>query len=137
MDTSTMFDATVAGVNGAIGKLTVRAEYDSTKPYEVKFGFQDPGKTVDAATWTFGRDILREGLLKTAEKPAGHGDVKCGMSGKDVLLMLSSPFGTAEIAFQLRDMQIFVNNIYVIVPEGSEGVEEDLDAELAKLLEDK
>lgn len=136
MDTSYITEGTCLDANGETGRLQVRMDYDSDSPYEVLFTFCN----TDGSTprrWTFSRDLLKQGLTTTASKPAGTGDVKCGMSGKDFVVILDSPWGHAEIAVQHQEIQLFVNNAYAIVPEGTEHVPFDLDAELEKLLEGK
>lgn len=136
MDTSYMTEGTCLDANGETGRLLVRMDYDSGTPYEVRFTFSNTDGS-SPRHWTFSRDLLKQGLLATASKPAGTGDVKCGMSGKDFVVILDSPWGHAEITVQHWEIQLFTNNAYAIVPDGKEHVPFDLDAELEKLLEGK
>lgn len=138
METSAIFETVTTSDEGHLTKIHILADYSDLRPYEVKFTFCDYGKGPGpySPVWVFGREILRDGLHTAIGKPAGSGDVKCGMNGTDFLVILDSPFGNAEFALPWREVAIFVNNMYVMVPEGKEAGE-DLDAELAQLLEGK
>lgn len=139
METSTRFETVTTSDENKLIKIHVQADYDSNRPYEVQFVFCDYGKPPSAVSpvWVFSRELLQEGLHTSIEKPAGTGDVQCGMLGIDFIVRLNSPFGNAEFALPWREVAIFVNAMYVMVPEGKENVPFDPDAELKALLEGK
>lgn len=139
MQTSTRFETVTTSDQGKLTKIHVQADYSSDRPYEVRFVFCDYGKapSVVSPVWVFSRELLHEGLHTSIEKPAGAGDVQCGMLGIDFIVRLNSPFGNAEFALPWREVAIFVNAMYTMVPEGKEQTAFDPDAELKALLEGK
>ena len=118
--------------------LPVRAElrYDVNDAYAVQVAFQTgtSGGPHDVVEWTFGRQLLGDGVGSAA----GEGDVQVWpstSSGESVVcLSLSSPTGRALFEVPLRALVSFLGRTYDAVPAGSEGVHLDLDAELALLL---
>lgn len=118
--------------------LPVRAElrYDVNDPYAVQVAFRTgtTGGPHDTVEWTFGRQLLGDGVSRAA----GEGDVRVWpsiSSGEPVVcLSLTSPTGQALFEVPLRALVSFLERAYGAVPAGSEGAHVDLDAELALLL---
>jgi hypothetical protein len=86
-------------------------------------------------TWSFARDLLAQGLYD----PAGDGDVlvwPClGRSGEAVVVIeLRSPSGAAMLQTPSRTVQEFVDDVFMVVPEGREHEWIDFDQLVAHLL---
>ncbi|MFI9051502.1 SsgA family sporulation/cell division regulator [Streptomyces sp. NPDC053427] len=106
--------------------------YDRTDPYAVHLVFP-PAASLDGAevVWTFGRDLLAEGLRRTA----GAGDVHiwpCGIDG--VVVEFHTAGGMALVQFEARDLRLFLIRSYAVVDKGDEARHLDVDADLAALL---
>lgn len=110
-----------------VGDVAVGAEfrYTTRDPYAVQATFCRNG--FGRVVWTFARELLAVGLAR----PAGIGDVQIEPDGSSVVLILSSPEGTAELVAQAADVRRFVSRTLSIVPLGAEPTYVDLDAELA------
>lgn len=84
--------------------------------------------------WTFGRDLLADGL----EGPAGCGDVRVWVDAEKpgrFWLELSSPSGLARLAFNTEEVAGFLAATYDVVPAEWESAYIDWPAELAALTE--
>ncbi|MFJ9412664.1 SsgA family sporulation/cell division regulator [Streptomyces sp. NPDC101227] len=106
--------------------------YDLTDPYAVRLVFP-PAASLDGAevAWTFGRELLAEGLRRTA----GAGDVQiwpCGIDG--VVVEFHTADGMALVQFEARDLRLFLAWSYAVVEKGGEARHLDVDADLAALL---
>jgi hypothetical protein len=114
--------------------LPVRASmsYDARDPYAVRVAFHTG--TGDAVQWTFGRQLLTDGVTA----PTGDGDVRTWPAttdlGQVVCLALSSPSGSALFEVPVPELVEFLTMTYAAVPTGSESDHVDVDAELAELL---
>ena len=114
--------------------LPVRASlsYDATDPYAVRVAFHTG--TGDAVQWTFGRQLLTDGVTA----PSGDGDVRTWPAATDlgpvVCLALSSPSGNALFEVPVPELVEFLTMTYAAVPTGSESDHVDVEAELAELL---
>lgn len=118
----------------AEGSSTVEAKlrYHSGDPYAVTIIFLVGLKEV---SWTFGRDLLLDGL----RGPAGHGDVRLrplldSHGHAVVMIELHSPGGAALVQAPARDLHRFVGRMTTLVGLGSEAKHLDLDAEVAAIL---
>lgn len=104
--------------------------YEPAEPYEVKL-FICGGEIV---AWTFGRDLLVEGLWR----PAGLGDVqvwpRCDGHKPDLLIGLSSEAGEATLAANRATVAAFVGRTKRVVPLGAESAWLDVDAAVEQLL---
>lgn len=103
--------------------------YDPADPYALTMIFKTGTVPV---RWTFGRDLLLNGIYE----PTGEGDVHVwpclGSDGSAVVIFeLNSPDGDVFVQASSRDVSQFVNAMLVSVPEGTEGNHVDLDAELS------
>lgn len=119
------------------GSAFARLEYDHDNSNEVRIMFgADESMSPSFASWTFGRDLLRDGLDHKVDNRAGEGDVKCSLSDGETgyLILLSSPDGQAEILFPLGDIKLFVTATDNLFPQ-RDLTDEELDAELAALLD--
>ncbi|ARF58558.1 SsgA family sporulation/cell division regulator [Streptomyces gilvosporeus] len=106
--------------------------YDRTDPLAVHLAFP-PAASLDGAevVWTFGRDLLAEGL----RRPAGAGDVRiwpCGIDG--AVVEFHAAGGMAVVQFAARDLRLFLSRSYAVVEKGGEARHLDVDGDLADLL---
>lgn len=113
--------------------VPVRLGYRPSDPWAVTAVF----RTVDGdVTWVFGRELLEEGL----SGPAGEGDVAVWpvttQNGRLLYLSLASPNGSALLEADPDLVREFLDRTYVHVPHGTESSNLDLDAELARLVDD-
>lgn len=106
--------------------------YHRQDPFAINMTFLTPDESL---TWTFGRDLLIEGLRRTT----GDGDVciapAVSPTGQRVVLItLSSPDG--RLILQARQSQIaeFVDRSLAVVPLGEEVHNLDIDALVSQLL---
>jgi len=115
--------------------LPVEAElhYDVRDPYAAVVVFHTVRGPV---RWTFGRELLVDGMLE----PAGDGDVHVwpclDEAGHAVIAIeLISTQGCALLQARLGDVIRFVDRITAAVPQGTECEHLDVDAAIAALLD--
>ena len=113
--------------------VPVRLGYRPADPWAVTAVF----RTADGdVTWVFGRELLEEGLAG----PSGEGDVAVWpvstAVGTLLYLSLASPNGSALLEADPVAVREFLDRTYVHVPAGTESSRFDLDAELARLVDD-
>jgi hypothetical protein len=113
------------------------AEYDKNDPYAVRLSFPAahhpaaPAQAADVPSWTFGRELLDDGL----REPAGDGDVHVWPCGPDlVMIELRSEAGSALLAVAARELRTFLFLSYAEVPPGYEGGYLELDRLLHDLM---
>lgn len=120
--------------SSATRPVQVHLSFDSADAHVILMSLQtSTGRTV---TWHFGRDLLHAGTTRSA----GEGDVTVqpapGNSGL-LLLTLRSPDGTsATFATPTAVATTFLARTFAAVPAGLEFAQVDLDAELAKILDE-
>lgn len=116
-------------LNADGGGVAVSAEfrYTTRDPYAVQVTFCRPG--FNPVVWAFARDLLVVGLAR----PVGLGDVRIAPQDSSVVLSLSSPEGTAQLAAQATDVHRFVSRMLDVIPLGAESTFLDIDAEIAHL----
>jgi Streptomyces sporulation and cell division protein, SsgA len=117
---------------GQSSSLEAELVYEPSDPFAVTTVFKTGSQAV---TWTFGRDLLVDGIYH----PAGDGDVHvwpCLSSEGDavVIIELCSPDGELLVQARSRDINRFVNAMLESVPQGRETEHVDLDAMLGDLL---
>lgn len=109
--------------------------YSAEDPYAVTVTFtDDDGEPV---TWTFGRDLLAEGMVAREQPITGAGDVAFfGTSNTSGYLWmgLSSPDGEALFALRRRTVRRFLRHSYRLVPPGTEPARLDLVGAIGRLL---
>ncbi|MCZ4120215.1 SsgA family sporulation/cell division regulator [Streptomyces sp. H39-S7] len=99
--------------------LPTRLLYRAADPYAVEAVFKSQQGHV---TWTFGRDLLADGLFGRS----GNGDVTIrtsagGCDGEpQTFIELRSPEGTALVSFSRARVEEFLNQTISIVPRGTE-----------------
>jgi hypothetical protein len=126
---------------GACLEFPVTFEYDRRDPYAVRLAFPptrhparpdpDPDRESDILSWTFGRELIAEGLHGTA----GAGDVHvwpCGL--ETVMLELRVDTGSAMLAVPSRELRTFLFLSYAEVPPGYESRYLELDQALHDLM---
>ncbi|HYO41344.1 MAG TPA: SsgA family sporulation/cell division regulator [Nocardioidaceae bacterium] len=120
-------------IDGAGSATPIEAElhYDPSDPYAVTAVFLTGDSPV---RWTFGRDLLLEGIAE----PAGDGDVHVwpcmDADGRPVVLMeLCSPDGEALIQARTEQLAAFLDRVTAAVPPGSEPRLLDIDSALAAI----
>lgn len=104
--------------------------FDPADPFAVTMVFRNASQEV---RWTFGRELLLEGMYE----PTGDGDVHVwpclSASGSAVVIVeLCSPDGELLVQAPTRTISTFVNRMLASVPDGQEAAYVDLDAELAR-----
>ncbi len=108
--------------------------FDPADPFAVTMVFRTG---VQEVRWTFGRDLLVEGLYE----PTGDGDVHVwpclSSNGSAVVIVeLCSPDGELLVQAGSRQVNTFVGKMLAAVPDGHEAAFVDFDTELARILAD-
>jgi hypothetical protein len=112
--------------SGAATPIEAELRYDPADPYAVTTVFMTGASQV---RWTFGRELLAEGLYE----PSGDGDVHVwpclDSSGHAVVIIeLCSPDGEALVQAKSGDLRRFVDRMNAVVELGSESALIDVDA---------
>ncbi|MFJ9174495.1 SsgA family sporulation/cell division regulator [Streptomyces sp. NPDC102360] len=109
----------------------VTLRYTSSDPFAVHFDF--PARvTVDgeAATWTFARTLLAEGLAG----PAGAGCVRVAPRGPShTVVELQTELGVAMLRFDTKVLHRFLARTHTVVAPGAETVAPELDRGLTAI----
>ena len=118
--------------SGAVAPLDTELSYDPADPLAVSATFSTVAGRV---RWTFGRDLLIEGLVE----PAGDGDVHVwpcvDNDGNSVIIIeLCSPDGEALVQCRTADITAFVERMTRSVAPGAESALIDVDAAIAAIL---
>jgi hypothetical protein len=121
--------------SGAVAPLETELSYDPADPLAVSAIFSTVAGRV---RWTFGRDLLIEGLLE----PVGDGDVHVwpcvDNDGNSVVIIeLCSPDGEALVQGRTADITAFVERMTRSVAPGAESALLDVDAAIAAILSGK
>lgn len=121
--------------------ISIEFRYDPNDPLAVTLAFTDDhaGSEIE---WTFARDLIFEALNKGKAGDEGS-DVKLSRvlygpnSLERISVWLSSPDGTALVYLPRPPMALFAEQVELRLPtaELAEKLTADMDAELAKLLE--
>jgi hypothetical protein len=111
---------------GAVTPIDAELHYDPSDPYAVTTVFMTGTSQV---RWTFGRDLLVEGLYE----PSGDGDVHVwpclDSDGHAVVIIeLCSPDGEALVQAKTGDLSSFVDRMSKAVELGGESAHLDIDA---------
>lgn len=111
---------------GAVTPLEAELHYDPRDPYAVTTVFMTGSSQV---RWTFGRELLSDGLFE----PAGDGDVHVwpclDADGHAVVIIeLCSPDGEALVQARTGDLSSFVDRMVAAVEPGTESDYVDMDA---------
>lgn len=117
---------------GTATPLQADLAYDPRDPFAVTAVFQTVAGNV---SWTFGRELLAEGI----QEPAGDGDVHVwpclDADGRSVVIIeLCSPDGEALVQARTGDMTSFVEQTLAMVPLGTEAELMDIDGTIASIL---
>jgi len=116
---------------GAATPMQADLTYDPRDPYAVTAVFMTGAGNV---RWTFGRDLLVDGLYE----PTGDGDVHVwpclDADGHAVVIIeLCSPDGEALVQARTGDLTTFVERMTALVAPGSESDLMDVDATIAAI----
>ena len=108
--------------------------YRRTDPYAVTMTFLTGDGDL---TWTFGRDLLVQGI----NHPVGEGDVRVApsisASGRAVVdVELSSPDGHLVLQARTTELSDFVQRTTSLVAPGAESAHLDVDRLIASILQD-
>lgn len=116
------------------GATPIDAElvYDPRDPFAVTAVFKPGAQDV---VWTFGRELLTDGLFE----PAGDGDVHVWPCLDDhghavVIIELCSPDGEALVQARTGDVQTFIDRMNALVPSVEAAGLVDVDAAIAQIL---
>lgn len=117
---------------GAATPIDAELHYDPRDPYAVTTVFRTGASQV---RWTFGRDLLAEGLYE----PTGDGDVHVwpclDSEGRAVVIIeLCSPDGEALVQAKTGDLSAFVERMIAAVEPGDESDHLDMDAVITAIL---
>lgn len=118
---------------GASTPIEAELHYDPTDPYAVTTVFMTGHNQV---RWTFGRDLLAEGIYE----PSGDGDVHVwpclDADGHAVVIIeLCSPDGEALVQAKTGDLSNFVERMSKAVRPGSESEHLDVDATIVAIFD--
>jgi hypothetical protein len=116
---------------GGVTPIDAELHYDPRDPYAVTTVFMTGSSQV---RWTFGRDLLTEGLYE----PSGDGDVHVwpclDSEGHAVVIIeLCSPDGEALVQAKTNDLSVFVERMNKAVELGNESAHVDVDATIAAI----
>ena len=117
---------------GAVTPIEAELHYDPRDPYAVTTVFMTGASQV---RWTFGRELLSEGLYE----PSGDGDVHVwpclDSEGHAVVIIeLCSPDGEALVQAKTGDLSTFVERMSAAVQPGHESDHIDMDATINAIL---
>jgi hypothetical protein len=117
---------------GAATPIEAELHYDPRDPYAVTTVFMTGSSQV---RWTFGRDLLAQGIYE----PAGDGDVHVwpclDSAGRAVVILeLCSPDGEALMQAKTGELSTFVERTSQVVEPGSESAHIDVDAAIDAIL---
>jgi Streptomyces sporulation and cell division protein, SsgA len=117
---------------GAATPIEAELQYDPRDPYAVTTLFMTGANQV---RWTFGRDLLSEGLYE----PSGDGDVHVwpclDSRGRAVVIIeLCSPDGEALVQAKTGDLTSFVERMTRAVEPGTESALIDVDGAISLIL---
>jgi hypothetical protein len=120
---------------GAAAPMEAELRYDALDPYAVTAVFLTIAGEV---RWTFGRDLLLDGV----HEPAGDGDVHVwpclDANGRAVVVIeLCSPDGEALVQARTADLVGFADKTVRAVAPGSESALVDVDAAIAAIFADE
>jgi len=118
---------------GASTPIRAELHYDAQDPYAVTIVFLTADEQV---RWTFGRELLIEGLYE----PSGDGDVHVwpclDPDGRAVVIIeLCSPGGEALVQAKTGDLTKFVDRIRRAVRPGAESEHINVEAAIASIME--
>jgi hypothetical protein len=118
---------------GAATPIDAELHYDPRDPYAVTTVFMTGASQV---RWTFGRDLLCEGLYE----PAGDGDVHVwpcldSQGHAVVIIELCSPDGEALVQARTGDLTSFVDRMTKAVEPGTESALIDIDTAIMAILD--
>lgn len=96
--------------------IDARFRYDTRDPLAITMEFAGyPEKT-----WSFARELLRKGLTRLVDNPAGEGDVKIGSAPAYVAITLESPDGCVLLCADKGDVRFFLDATYQLFSAESE-----------------
>jgi sporulation and cell division protein SsgA len=117
---------------GTVTPIEAELQYDPSDPYAITTVFMTGSSQV---RWTFGRDLLTEGLYE----PSGDGDVHVwpclDSEGHAVVIIeLCSPDGEALVQARTGDLSSFIDRMSAAVARGTESEHLDVDAAISAIL---
>jgi hypothetical protein len=117
--------------SGLVTPIEAELHYDPRDPFAVTTVFMTGTSRV---RWTFGRDLLTEGLYE----PVGDGDVHVwpclDSNGRAVVIIeLCSPDGEALVQARTTDLSTFVERMSKAVEPGGESAHIDVEGTIAAI----
>ena len=117
--------------SGLVTPIEAELHYDPRDPFAVTTVFMTGTSQV---RWTFGRDLLTEGLYE----PCGDGDVHVwpcldNDAHSVVMIELCSPDGEALVQARTAEITSFVERMTAAVAPGSEATHLDIDSAIAAI----
>ncbi len=118
---------------GSSTALQADLVFDPADPFAVSMVFRT---AVQEVRWTFGRQLLADGLYE----PTGDGDVHVwpclSCHGVAVVIVeLAAQDGDLLVQAGSREVSAFVDRMMTVVPDGHEAAHVDVDSELARILD--
>ncbi|MER6529084.1 SsgA family sporulation/cell division regulator [Streptomyces sp. NPDC001508] len=112
--------------------VSATLRYTSGDPFAVHIGFPpEVSLSGTDVTWTFSRELLKEGLAA----PAGHGDVHIWPCGRaHTVVEFHAPEGLALIQFDTYALRRFLRRTFAAVALGKENIDLAVDRGLASLV---
>ncbi|MBU7597757.1 SsgA family sporulation/cell division regulator [Streptomyces sp. XM4193] len=112
--------------------IPVDLVYETEDPYAVRFTFCLPGDA--PVSWVFGRELLVDGI----SHPSGEGDVHiapvCAERLADLHIQLFAGSERAVFRVSAPPLVAFLDRTDRLVPLGHEEAQQDIDAELDRIL---
>lgn len=112
------------------GRLRSIWLYTPADPWAVRVEFTDPHQ--GTVPWVFSRELLARGI----HAPAGLGDVQVFPFRGRVAVGLDGDEGSVLMTARSLDLLAFLHATYRVVPKGGESAFLDVDAVLARVLEE-
>ena len=118
-------------VTGMSIPVPVELIYYRGDPYAVHLMFKPGQDTSRDVRWVVSRDLLAAGTFA----PTGEGDVQVEPAGIRVNIRLSNPGMSARFSVAGHMLDRFLDDTFLLVSQGSEAAEYDLDSALDALLD--
>ncbi|MBR7828983.1 SsgA family sporulation/cell division regulator [Actinospica sp. MGRD01-02] len=113
----------IAGEAGCLDD-EVALHYDTADPYAVTLQFLDEDLWGEDSVWWFDREMLAAGV----RAPVGEGRLKVWPLGEKAVMLELHTDGLCDlVAVPVEELREFLRLTYVMVPEGAEPEQWDID----------
>jgi Streptomyces sporulation and cell division protein, SsgA len=104
---------------GVIFEVKMRLDYNPADPWALTLTFLVPG--YEETVWTFGRELLAQGL----QAPTGFGDIRIDTYPEMIGLKLAGIQATSEVFLPRQPVSDFLADTVALCPPGLEDVDWD------------